>query len=76
MRFYIHVIGKVVDVKWENAILHPCNWEGYGCRVGKSKFYIHVTRKVMDVKWENAILHPCNSEGYGCKVGKCNFTSM
>ncbi len=59
-----------MDVKWENAILHPCNLEVYGCKVGKCQFYIHVTWRFMDVKWENAILHPCNLEVYGCKVGK------
>jgi hypothetical protein len=43
-----------MDVKWENANLHPCNLEVYGCKAGKMQFYIHVTCKVIDVKWENA----------------------
>jgi hypothetical protein len=27
-----------MDVKWESAILHPSNSEGYGCKVGKCDF--------------------------------------
>jgi hypothetical protein len=39
MQFYIHVTWRFMDVKWENAISHPCNLEVYGCKVGKNAIF-------------------------------------